>query len=172
MGVWDQTNGQLGDGTTTDLMTPFKIVSSDVESIAAGGNHSLFVKTTNGSRSLWVMGSNGNGQLGDGTTTDLMTPFEIQDISSVSLDVKEVAAGGNHSLFVKTDGSLWVMGANTNGQLGDTTTNDLMTPFQIVSSRCKINCRRWESFLICKDGWESVGDGGEHERSIGGWDNN
>ena len=93
------TNGQLGDGTTNDQTTPFEIESSDVESIAAGENHSLFLKTDG---SLWGMGSNGNGQLGDGTTTDLTIPFQIE-----SSGVESITAGDNHSLYLKTDGSLW-----------------------------------------------------------------
>ena len=37
----------------------------------------------------------------------------------VSGNVAAVTSGGGHTLFVKTDGSLWAMGYNANGQLGD-----------------------------------------------------
>ena len=70
------------------------------------------------------MGANTNGQLGDGTTTDLMTPFEILDTPLASLKYKRMAAGGNHSLFVKTDGSLWGWGRTRMVNWGRTT-NDL-----------------------------------------------
>ena len=40
----------------------------------------------------------------------------------------------DHSFFVKTDGSLWGMGANTYGQLGDGTTTNRTSPVQVVSS--------------------------------------
>ena len=69
------------------------------------------------------MGSNSNGQLGDGTTTDRMSSVQIE-----SSGVTSVTAGGNHSLFIKSDGSLWGMGSNSNGQLGDGTTIDRSSP--------------------------------------------
>ena len=36
----------------------------------------------------------------------------------MSDDVVAIAAGGEHSLFLKSDGSLWGMGWNFYGQLG------------------------------------------------------
>jgi len=63
--------GQLGDGTyTTDppygITRPEQIVGGNVTAIAGGNYHSLFLKSDG---SLWAMGYNSNGQLGDGTTT-------------------------------------------------------------------------------------------------------
>jgi alpha-tubulin suppressor-like RCC1 family protein len=56
--------GQLGDGKTEDRSVPQTVVNGEVIAIAAGGAHSLFLKRGG---SLWVMGSNSMGQLGDGT---------------------------------------------------------------------------------------------------------
>jgi hypothetical protein len=39
--------------------------------------------------------------------------------SHAQLTVTNIAAGGYHSLFIKSDGSLWAMGYNLFGQLGD-----------------------------------------------------
>jgi alpha-tubulin suppressor-like RCC1 family protein len=50
--TWD---GQLGDGTYNNTDQPEQIVASNVTAIAAGGDHSLFLKS-NGS--LWAMGWN------------------------------------------------------------------------------------------------------------------
>ena len=83
--------GQLGDGNTTDRSTPAQ-VDSDVAQVAAGGNHSLFVKTDG---TLWGMGANQQYQLGDGTYTSRSTPVQI------ATDVRQVAAGNLHSLFVQ-----------------------------------------------------------------------
>ena len=47
-------------------------------------------------------------------------------------NVTAIAAGAMHSLFLKSDGSLWAMGANYDGQLGDGTYNNTNRPEQIV----------------------------------------
>ena len=41
-----------------------------------------------------------------------------------------IAAGGVHSLAVKSNGTLWAWGRNDNGQLGDGTTTDRWTAVQ------------------------------------------
>jgi alpha-tubulin suppressor-like RCC1 family protein len=75
------------------------------------------------------MGYNGFGQLGDGTYNNPFWPEQI-----VSSNVTAIAAGESHSLFLKSDGSLWVMGNNYYGQLGDGTYNNTNLPEQIVAS--------------------------------------
>src|ERR1051326_7308918 len=100
-----------------------------VTNVAPGSaaRHSLFLKSDG---SLWAMGWNIFGALGDGTTnTSASRPEQI-----VSSNVAAIAAGGSHSLFLKADGSLWAMGYNGQGQLGDGTFNNTNRPEQIVSS--------------------------------------
>ena len=48
-------------------------------------------------------------------------------------NVTGVSSRGSHALFQKTDGSLWAMGANEYGQLGDGTTTDRHTPIQVFA---------------------------------------
>src|SRR5437899_2898739 len=76
---------------------PKLIVSNGVVAIAAGGDRSLFLKSDG---SLWGMGYNSDGGLGDGTTNNAVVPVEI-----VTNDVIAIAARGG-SLFLKSDGSL------------------------------------------------------------------
>lgn len=127
----DNDSGQLGDGTFNSTNLPEEIISSNVVAIVAGQNSSLFLKSDG---SLWAMGNDGEGQLGDGTysspTTGTNRPEQI-----AASNVTTIAAGYFHSLFVKNDGSLWAMGFNQFGELGDGTygygTN---LPEQIVAS--------------------------------------
>ena len=58
------------------------------------------------------MAYNGYGELGDGTTNDTTVPEQIG-----ASNVVAIAAGGFHSLLRKSDGSLWAMGRNAEGQI-------------------------------------------------------
>ncbi|HNW41357.1 MAG TPA: hypothetical protein PKN08_05585, partial [Opitutaceae bacterium] len=77
------SDGQLGDGTTTYRSTPVQ-VATGVASVSVGDDYTLFVKTDG---SLWATGNNYHGQLGDGTTTDRSTPVQV------ATGVASVAAG-------------------------------------------------------------------------------
>jgi alpha-tubulin suppressor-like RCC1 family protein len=81
------------------------------------------------------MGRNNNGQLGDGTFGNPASNFSTNRPEQiVAGGVTAIAAGRGHSLFLKSDGSLWAMGWNIAGQLGDGTFNSSNLPEQIVSS--------------------------------------
>jgi alpha-tubulin suppressor-like RCC1 family protein len=75
------------------------------------GNHSLYVDEN---RSLWAMGDNDNGQLGDGSLTDRNQPYKI----STGGGILDFAHGMGHTLYIQDDGSLWATGDNAYGQLG------------------------------------------------------
>ena len=125
--LWAMGNndyGQLGDGTTTQRNTPVQ-VATGVASVSAGYAHTLYVKTDG---TLWAMGYNFRGRLGDGTTTQRNTPVQV------ATGVASVAAGNSHTLYVKTDGSLWAVGENVYGQLGDGTTTNRSSPVQVATS--------------------------------------
>jgi alpha-tubulin suppressor-like RCC1 family protein len=123
--------GQLGDGTTNNIHTPEQIVASGVVAIATGRNHSLFLKSDS---SFWGMGYNYDGELGDGAGSIAGSYTNVPE-QIVSSNVVAISAGYNNSLFLKTDGSLWAMGGNNHGQLGDGTSNlSTNRPEQIVSS--------------------------------------
>ncbi len=92
--------------------------------VAGGGSFSLYLKSDG---SLWGMGINASGELGDGTRNN--TNFPEQSLAS---NVTAIAAGISHSLFLKSNGSLWAMGLNHYGQLGDGTLNNTNFPEQIV----------------------------------------
>ena len=93
--------GQLGDEQGAKILSQPRQRLSDVpiRSAAVGSNHSLALSTDN---RLYAFGRNNNGQLCDGTTTDAPQP------KLVMTDVVSIAAGGDYSAVIKTDGSLWV----------------------------------------------------------------
>ena len=118
--------GQLGDERQDiALNAPTVLFDQNVSSVAAGRNAHSFVIKSDGS--LWGMGNNVSGRLGDGTGTHRYGAVKIIDSN-----VSKVAAGGNHSLFLEDNGSLWAMGANDRGQLGDGTQTNRLSPVQVV----------------------------------------
>jgi alpha-tubulin suppressor-like RCC1 family protein len=75
----DNNNGQLGDGTTNDVNTPQQVGTNTDWIMIAGGDETTFGirEAGDGSKTYWAWGSNGDGELGDGTNTDRHTPVEI-----------------------------------------------------------------------------------------------
>ncbi len=119
------TQGQLGDGTTTRRLTPGQVPGlTDVVAIAAGQGFSLALR---GDGTVWAWGANTSGELGDGTTARRLTPGPVSGLT----DVVTLAAKGNHALAVRGDGTVWAWGANTQGQLGDGTTTRRLTPVRV-----------------------------------------
>jgi alpha-tubulin suppressor-like RCC1 family protein len=119
--------GQLGDGTTTERHTPVQVGTpplGEVTAVAAGQGHNLALRSDG---TVWAWGLNARGELGDGTTTDRLTPVQVQNLSGI----KAIGAGDNHSLAVRSDGTVWAWGFNIRGQLGDGTTTDRHTPVQV-----------------------------------------
>jgi len=122
-------NGRLGDGTTIQRLTPVDVrVSvggpplSGVMIISAGLTHTCAV-TTGGGAKCW--GSNGFGRLGDGTTTQRLTPV---DVSGLTSGVGAITASGNHTCAATTGGVVKCWGYNLYGQVGDGTTTNRNAP--------------------------------------------
>ena len=141
------SNGQLGLGFINTIPHPWPAqikTGTGVAQISAGSAHTLFLKTDG---SLWAMGSNAAGQLGDGSTTDRYNPVLIAS------GVTQISAGGEHSLFIKSDGSLWGMGRTVYGQLGlGATITPRSTPVQIATGVVRISAGYSHSLFIKSDG--------------------
>ena len=77
---------------------------------------------------LWTWGRNNSGQLGNNnTTTPICTPVTT---SSGGTNWKQVAGGNTYTSAIKTDGTLWIWGLNSDGQLGVIDTTQRNTPVQ------------------------------------------
>ena len=157
-------HGEFGNGSTTDSDAPVEILTNEVVAIAAGAGHTLFKKQfgtfiTTRTTQLWSVGLNNFGQLGNNSTSDSSSPVLIESgtILAGSI-VGAIAAGDFHSLFTENDGSLWAMGSNDRGQLGNGTTNDSHVPIQILASNVTAVAAGFHhSFIIKSDGslWAS-----------------
>jgi alpha-tubulin suppressor-like RCC1 family protein len=125
--------GQLGDGTTTSRNTPTALSSwpsgRTAVAITAGSYHTCAI-LDDGSVRCW--GSNSDGQLGDGTTTDRNTPTTLSGWPSGRTAVA-ISAGYYHTCAILDDGSVRCWGYNSDGQLGDGTTTSRNTPTALSS---------------------------------------
>ena len=72
-------------------------------------------------------GSNGYGQLGDGTTTDRHAPT-----GPVLRDVTVLAAGTWHTCALERGGAVHCWGRNEYGQLGDGTTRSSSAAVRVL----------------------------------------
>ncbi len=127
---WGQnSNGQLGDGSTTDRHTPVTMTlpTGTTATAACAGNSFSVVLTSAGS--VLAAGWNAYGQLGDGSTTDRHTPVSVSLPTGTT--VTAIACGSAHVLALTSTGSVLAWGQNSNGQLGDGTITDRHTPITV-----------------------------------------
>jgi alpha-tubulin suppressor-like RCC1 family protein len=117
--------GQLGLGNINNRMLPTPIgTATDWIEIACGSAHTLSRKFN---KTLWVWGFNYYGQLGLGdsrTGTNRTTPTQL----NIDLDWSTIRACSNYTITIKTNGTIWAWGSNTNGRLGLGDTIDRNVP--------------------------------------------
>jgi len=115
--VWSwggNERGQLGDGTTGEEHSPHKVPGlTGITQVSAGSRFSLALRS-DGTVLAW--GANDWGELGDGTQNDSASPLTVGGLDSV-VQVAG-AVGGNHSVALRADGTVWGWGANQFAQLG------------------------------------------------------
>lgn len=118
----DNQKGQLGNAGAPDGLSG---LGSATTAIAAGELHSCSV--TAGAAKCW--GANNAGQLGNGLYADSPGPVTVIGLSS---GVLAVAAGSQHTCALTTGGGVKCWGANTYGQLGNSTFDPSATPVNVT----------------------------------------
>jgi alpha-tubulin suppressor-like RCC1 family protein len=130
--------GQLGNGTTGGSSNVPVAVSNlrGIKAISAGGNFALAIKKTPKGTVVRSWGSNNWGQLGNAAGNNSNVPIAVSGLKGV----KAISAGGqfgaaDHSLALKTDGTVMSWGANGSGQLGngDNTFTNSNVPVRVVN---------------------------------------
>lgn len=136
--------GQLGDSTLIDKNTPVQVGTAHWLQVCAGYAHNIAIRQDG---TLWAWGWNADAQLGDGSLALYKnTPVQI----SADTNWKNISAGAAFNLAIRQDGTLWVWGRNSEGQLGDGTLIYKNVPVQIG---------------IATD-WKIVSAGGGHSTAI------
>ena len=129
--TWGQNNfGQLGDNTVAAKSSPVQTIAAGTnwKQVSSGYNHTAVIKTDG---TLWLWGRNSVGALGDNTAVNKSSP--VQTISA-GTNWKQVGCGSNHTAAIKTDGTLWLWGYNSYGQLGDNTVANESSPVQTIAA--------------------------------------
>jgi len=129
-----------------DYPTPV-LVMEDVIAVSAGSSHTMAIRTDG---SLWGWGNNSYGKIGDGTTEFRSTPARIMD--DVIFVVASTSIGGEYTMAITSDGSLWGWGRNHHGQLGDGTTTDRHSPVRILDNVVDVAVSESITMAIRADG--------------------
>jgi alpha-tubulin suppressor-like RCC1 family protein len=129
-------NGELGDGTTANRSNAVQVLNLTNIVAVSGGDYNSAALQSNGT--VWKWGLNDVGELGNGTAD---TKNDAHPVPSLVLtnkfgagfsNVVMVAARDYQNIAVKSDGSVWMWGANDQGQCGDGTTNDDWLPVPVT----------------------------------------
>ena len=137
------SSGHLGVNDTTNRSTPVTTLlgGTNWKSIAGGDGHTVAIKTDG---TLWSWGQNLDGQLGVNNTTQRRTPVTTL---LGGTNWKSIACGDDHTIALKTDGTLWSWGFNGLGQLGVNDTTNRITPV---------------TTLLGGNNWKSIAGGSTH----------
>ena len=118
----DNGHGQTGLGTdigNATVATPIdttNLAGKTIKQVTASNGHSLILADDG---TVFSFGNNEHGQLGlgtDGVGTPIATPIVTTNLAGKT--IAEVAVGGNYSLLLADDGTVFSFGLNTLGQTG------------------------------------------------------
>ena len=146
--TWGRNDyGAVGDNTIINRSTPVTTFAGGTnwKQVSGGGYHTAAIKTDG---TLWTCGRNDFGALGDNTIINRSTPVTT---FAGGTNWKQVAGGYRHTAAIKTDGTLWTWGSNSNGQLGDNTIINRSTPVTTFAGGTN---------------WKQVAGGGYHTAAI------
>ena len=128
--VWawgDNSYDQIGNKSAALAQTtPLQVNISSAKYIGAGQTAAFAIKTDG---TTWGWGDNDTGQLGDGGHCGKVcqNPVQVQNFTGAIA----VAGGYNHTLAVKSDGTVWAWGHNSDGELGDGNTKKSASPAHV-----------------------------------------
>jgi alpha-tubulin suppressor-like RCC1 family protein len=129
----NNARGQLGDGSTTDRLTPAAVATTRRFRQLSAGDHYTCGVTLNYQAYCW--GHNGAGELGDGTTA--LPTLRLKPVRVAGGHYfRQVDAGGFHTCAVSyPDNHVYCWGYNQDGELGDGTSTNRSTPVAVSSRR-------------------------------------
>ena len=133
--MWAWGNGSYGGvgwGNTVEYSSPIQI-PGNWGYYAQGAGHWVATKTDG---TLWTSGYGLQGQIGNNTalTQGGNSPIQLPG-TQWSYAKYSLAAGRQHSLAMKTDGTMWSWGKNNKGQLNTNDTANRSSPVQVPGTQ-------------------------------------
>ena len=178
----DNEFGQLGGDTVAvsvvDVIRESTSIDEDLlfdyQLASVGATHTIILHRSDSDDSdtvnngtIATFGNNERGQLGvplETVSTSIPQPvFDIND--NRIIDIVDVAAGGAHNVAVKKDGSVWVWGDNTFGQLtnNEAEMSNIATAVEGLINAVQVTSGRNFSIVLLGDktlkGWGQNDDG-------------
>lgn len=138
-------NGELASPTYIEMPVPTQFgTENNWVNVSLGTGHTMAEKADG---TIWTWGRGDYGQTGNGSISNQTNPLLISTTKSSWLTT---TLGLNHTLGIKTDGSLWAWGRNSYGQLGIANLIDKNQPVKVDSG----------------NNWVNVAAGGNHSLAI------
>lgn len=78
----------------------------------------------------------------------MLSAFATSASAATSVTLTKVSTSQSHQLFLKSDGTVWVRGINSDGELGDGTTVDRTNPVQLTSLSSIVDVVAGEKFSM------------------------
>lgn len=140
-----QTNGRLGNGFTTaaNISYPIQVMKSagvpltNITQVSMGVSHCVALDSAG---MVWAWGTNDDGQLGNGGTTQSAYAATVKTAAGVDLtNIVSIAAGGDqvnlnsYTLAIRDDGSIYGWGYNAHGETGNGVANATRVTYATAS---------------------------------------
>jgi alpha-tubulin suppressor-like RCC1 family protein len=118
-------DGQLGNDSTTESLTPVKLGLEDIVQLVTGADHTC---ARNDAGVVFCWGRNGVGEVGNGTMAPVLAPLEVLT------GVAQLSAGGRHNCARMLDNTVRCWGENADGQCGQLGSGNVTVPTAIAAN--------------------------------------
>jgi alpha-tubulin suppressor-like RCC1 family protein len=141
--VWawgENAHGEVSDGTAINRSNAVQVLNlTNIVAVSGGDDHSSALA---GDGTIWKWGQNDVGELGNGTADAnahaVPAKILVDKFGAGFSNIVMVSARDYHNIAVKADGSVWMWGANDQGQCGDGATNDDWRPVPVVGLGARV----------------------------------
>ena len=157
----DNSDGQLGDGSTTSSSVPVAVA---VSGVLAGktisnvtiGDYDTCAMDSAGLAYCW--GDNTHGELGDDATIDSSVPVAVDTAGVLAgKTLTQVTAGIWHACALDTTGSVYCWGRSVSGELGDDSNSASSVPV-LVGPRAPTGVTADPGFTSATMSWTASAD--------------